>query len=128
MCVPAIPFVLDHALDAPRGGLGKDLSAQARDHSPGDGRAVGAPLRSFAEHPDEPHLRRRVGVRTWSIGNERADRRERPQSCQPPQGRFLTLTTSDFDVGVWLLSAKLPSGTRTLPSGKYVAAHRGGIA
>jgi hypothetical protein len=37
------------------------------------------------------------------------------------------LMTTDFDAGVLLLSATLPSGTNTFVSGKYVAAQRRGM-
>jgi hypothetical protein len=37
------------------------------------------------------------------------------------------LITTDFDAGVLLLSATLPSATSTFVSGKYVAAQRRGI-
>ena len=41
-------------------------------------------------------------------------------------GLFRVLTT-DFDAGVWLLSAKYFTGTSTFASGKYVAAQRRGM-
>lgn len=39
-----------------------------------------------------------------------------------------TVTTTDLDAGVLLTRATAPSGTRTFPSGKYVAQHPLGIA